>query len=146
MCLPTMWTTGNLELESSLGPGLACRYGCRHLVLVFSQPLSLWKLANTSKLISASDSVPWGTERIGPSVMSSAFCGVGKAQLSPTLRYGRAGNPLVSQELQAFFSSWTQWVNGNRVHKDFQMSSEEFVHENLNPWQTAHNSWYFPSL
>lgn len=37
-CVPMTWTAGKLKLENRLGPGLAPKYGCRHLV--FSWHLS----------------------------------------------------------------------------------------------------------
>lgn len=66
------------------------------------KPFILWKLANKSKLIPAAASTTGGMDRMRASVMSSVFHGVGRAQLCPTLRFGRAGSPLVSQQPPGF--------------------------------------------
>lgn len=133
VCVPTMWTTAKLELKSNLGPGLTCKYGCRHLV--FSQPLSYCESSQTkAKLIPASASTTWGMDRMSPSVTSPAFCGVGRAQLSPTLRFGGASSPLVSQQLPGFLFIMN-------LMGEWQQSSSGFSNE-----LRGACSWEFESL
>lgn len=106
VCVPMMWTADKLELETSRGPGLTCKCGCRHLV--FSQPLSCCESLQRK----ASWFLPLLLPHEGWTERAHTLChllSVGWRVLGwvPRSDLGGLAALWFLSSFQAFFSSWT---------------------------------------